>query len=588
MPLAEKEIVVIVRNLTEGKQSLRLLGAAVEQSTESIVITDTELDSPGPRILFVNPAFTRMTGYTATEVLGKTPRILQGPASDRTVLRRLRETLIRGEVFAGETVNYRKDGTVFDIEWQVTPLRNSSGRITHFLGIQRDITARKQAERALRESEERFRFLNDLSEATRTLSDPEQIMAVMSRILGQHLRASRCAYADVEADGEQFTIVHDYTDGCASTAGNYQLSLFGPQAVHKLHRGQTLIIRNVEAELLPSEGADMFNAIGIKAIITCPLIKAGGLRAMMAVHQATPRDWRPGEIALVQEVCERCWATIERRAAEEKLRQSEALLRIAGRAGRLGGWADDLAEGRIIWSDEVCAIHDLPPGTVPQLEQALAFYTPQSREMVVKSFNACAQHGTPYDLELELTTAKGRHVWVRLIGEAQRNTAGVITRVQGAFQDITARKEAELELKQAHAQLVAVSRQAGIAEFATGILHNVGNVLNSVKVASACVAATVRESKSANLVKVVAMLKQHEKDLGAFLTADPKGRLVPGYLAELAGHLAGEQAHALEELAQLQKHIEHIKEIITTQQASRGQHWPREKPLTSPSWWKAP
>jgi PAS domain S-box-containing protein len=189
-----------------------------------------------------------------------------------------------------------------------------------------DIHERKRAEAAVRESEEYFRFLNDLSEGTRTLADPAQIMAVTARMLGEHLRASRCAYADVEQDGEQFTILHDYTDGCASTVGNYQLSLFGARAVATLNRGQTLIIRNVQAELLPDEGADMFNAIGIQAIITCPLVKDGGLRAMMAVHQTTPRDWKPGEIAIVQDVVERCWATIERRNAEEKINQLNAEL----------------------------------------------------------------------------------------------------------------------------------------------------------------------------------------------------------------------------------------------------------------------
>jgi hypothetical protein len=75
-----------------------------------------------------------------------------------------------------------------------------------------------------------------------------------------------------------------------------------------LHNGHKLIVRDVEAELLPDDGADTFNAIGIKAIICCPLIKSGRLCAMMAVHQETPRDWTLGEVAIVQDVVEPCWA----------------------------------------------------------------------------------------------------------------------------------------------------------------------------------------------------------------------------------------------------------------------------------------
>jgi PAS domain S-box-containing protein len=136
-----------------AEESLRLLGSAVEQAKEAILITDAELDLPGPRIIFVNPAFTQMTGYAAAEVIGKTPRLLQGPSSDRSVLDRLRQNLQRGEVFAGETVNYRKDGTEFELEWQIAPLRNADGATTHFVAIQRDITLRKQMEARLLQSQ---------------------------------------------------------------------------------------------------------------------------------------------------------------------------------------------------------------------------------------------------------------------------------------------------------------------------------------------------------------------------------------------------------------------------------------------------
>jgi two-component system cell cycle sensor histidine kinase/response regulator CckA len=145
-----------MQDITERKrteESLRLLSSAVKQSKESIMITEAQLDLPGPKIIFVNPAFTQMTGYTAAEVLGLTPRLLQGPLTDRTVLDRLRHDLEQGDAFAGETINYRKDGTAFDLEWQIAPLRDASSSITHFVAIQRDITGRKRLEAQLIQSQ---------------------------------------------------------------------------------------------------------------------------------------------------------------------------------------------------------------------------------------------------------------------------------------------------------------------------------------------------------------------------------------------------------------------------------------------------
>jgi PAS domain S-box-containing protein len=149
-------LIASTRDITERKraeESLKLLGSAVKQSKESILITDAELDLPGPKIIFVNPAFTQMTGYAAEEVIGKTPRILQGPRTDKAVLARLRKNLEQGEVFSGETINYRKDGKEFDIEWQVAPLRDANGKITHFVATQHDITKHKKLEAQFRQSQ---------------------------------------------------------------------------------------------------------------------------------------------------------------------------------------------------------------------------------------------------------------------------------------------------------------------------------------------------------------------------------------------------------------------------------------------------
>ena len=150
----------------EAESQQQLAEATIHNADESIVVTDTLLDEPGPRIVYANPAFFEMTGYTLDEVKGKSPRMLQGPKSDRTVLRRLRESLQAGETFRGETVNYRKDGTEFIMEWHIAPIREG-GEITHWVATQRDVTERRRLERELLEisSREQQRVAQDLHDS---------------------------------------------------------------------------------------------------------------------------------------------------------------------------------------------------------------------------------------------------------------------------------------------------------------------------------------------------------------------------------------------------------------------------------------
>jgi two-component system cell cycle sensor histidine kinase/response regulator CckA len=161
VPVCDKEgkvtgIVVMCQDITarrKEEETLLLLNCAVLQSREAIFITDAEFDLPGPRIVFVNPAFTKMTGYTSEEVIGKTPRILQGARTEKTVWSGLRRNLELGEVSEGEAINYRKDGSEFDLDWQIAPIRDVNGSLTHLLTIQRDITTRKRFEVQLFQSQ---------------------------------------------------------------------------------------------------------------------------------------------------------------------------------------------------------------------------------------------------------------------------------------------------------------------------------------------------------------------------------------------------------------------------------------------------
>ncbi|MCA1772490.1 MAG: diguanylate cyclase [Halomonas sp.] len=118
----------------------QLLETAVEQSFNAVLITNASLECPGPTIVYVNHAMTQMTGYTREELIGKTPRLLQGEKTDRAMLARLRQALDAGEHFEAVTTNYGKDGRAYPVEWNISPVRSAMGDITHFISVQRDLT----------------------------------------------------------------------------------------------------------------------------------------------------------------------------------------------------------------------------------------------------------------------------------------------------------------------------------------------------------------------------------------------------------------------------------------------------------------
>jgi PAS domain S-box-containing protein len=154
----------------------------------------------------------------------------------------------------------------------------------------------------------------------------------------------------------------------------------------------------------------------------------------------------------------------------------------------------------------------------------------------------------------------------RLVGPAGQALGAVVV-----VQDITERRLAEEELEGVHKQLLMASRQAGMAEVATNVLHNVGNVLNSVNVSASLVAERIRKSKCGGLARVSALLAEHAADLATFLTG-AQGRHMPAYLGALAAELTAERDAAVAELSALRTNVEHIKEIVAMQQnyARRG------------------
>lgn len=144
----------------QSESQLNLLATCIDHLNEVVMITEAiPLDRPGPRIMFVNDAFTRMTGYSREAAIGQTPRILQGPKTDPKELERIRTAIEANTQVHAELVNYSKDGHEYWVELDIVPVQSADGNVHQFVSIERDITERKESELRLRDSQERFRYI---------------------------------------------------------------------------------------------------------------------------------------------------------------------------------------------------------------------------------------------------------------------------------------------------------------------------------------------------------------------------------------------------------------------------------------------
>lgn len=382
---------------------------------------------------------------------------------------------------------------------------------------------------ALRESEERFKFLDKLGEAAGRASAPREIMATTTSLIGNHLRVTRCAYADVDADNDRFTIRDDWTDGVPSSAGKYSLDLFGSRAAADMRAGRTLVVRDVDGELPAEDGGNMFSVIGIKAIVCCPLVKQGRLVAMMAVHQSSPREWTEGEVALLGTVVERAWAHIERVRDEEALREREERLRLIVEGARDYAIFTTDPQGRVdTWLPGAANVFGWDPAEVVGQPVAITF-TPEDRERgePEKEIETARRDGAAPDVRWHLRK-DGARVFIEGSVVALRRSGGNIRGFLAIGQDVTARKAAE------EAQALLAREVDHRAKNALAVVQT---MLRLTRAQDVPTFAKAVEGRVAALARAQTLLAEGRWN-GAALDAMLRGELAPflaGQRAELTG-----------------------------------------------------
>ena len=195
--------------------------------------------------------------------------------------------------------------------------RNEDGSVWEIIGTITDITERKYAE-------EKAHFFADLSQSLRPLADPEEIMAAAARILGEHLGVDRCAYAEIEMNGEYLNITADYTRGeSPSIVGRFSVNDLGHESLRLMRADRPYVVSDIESEVSARRDISVYRQAGIRSLVCAPLNKHGHYVARMVVSQKTPRHWSTREVQLVAKVANRCWESVERARAVRNLRESD-------------------------------------------------------------------------------------------------------------------------------------------------------------------------------------------------------------------------------------------------------------------------
>lgn len=259
-------------------------------------------------------------------------------------------------------------------------------------------------------------------------------------------------------------------------------------------------------------------------------------------------------------------AAIERRRRAE-LETISIRFGMATQAARAGVYEVYENGCKVWWSETMNELYGRSDRAVPPtLDEWLDLVHPADRVAARAAMTTALHERKQLRTQYRIVKPDGSTGHVESIAAVIADCSDSGPRLVGIDLDVTERIEAAARENVLQRQLRDASRQAGMAEVATNVLHNVGNVLNSVNVSATLVADGLKRSRTAGLARVVSLLEEHRTDLGAFVSLDERGKVLPRYLAELSKQLAADQAMALQELQSLQGNIDHIKEIVAMQQ----------------------
>ncbi|HEY9884465.1 MAG TPA: PAS domain S-box protein, partial [Thermosynechococcaceae cyanobacterium] len=411
------------------------LAQAMASVSDGVLITDPhQSDNP---IIYSNLAFSRITGYTAAEILGQNCRFLQGADTDRAVVADIRAALDEQREIQTTLLNYRKDGTPFWNELKLAPVLSQQGDLLYFVGIQTDVTDRK------------------LAEAERT----------------QLLERERLARAEAEAAGERVTnILESITDAFFALDDDWHFTYLNHQGELLLQRSKAdLLGKNFWAEFSETVKASFYQEFK-RVVLEQTSVQFETfyppLNSWFAVH-AYPA--KVGLSVYFQDITERKQHEVERQQAQLALQESQQQLKLTLKAGRLGFWQLDQSTGALLASDQCKANFGVPATTEFSYEMLFELIHPDDQARVQGLIQQAFTTLSDYEAEYRCIWSDGSIHWILSVGRLTYSNDGTPVGMDGITLDITSRKQSEQKIRE-QAALLDVATDA---IFVRGLDHQI-------------------------------------------------------------------------------------------------------------------
>lgn len=474
-------MVVLCKDITKSRhnqEQLRLLEACVAHLNDIVLITEPEpLDEPGPRIVFVNDAFTRQTGYSREEALGSSPRFLQGPATDQFALGRMHAALAQGLPCKEELINYKKDGSAFSVEIDVVPIADLNGQATHFVAVQRDVTARKEAADRLWKSNLRYERQH-VALARMIRGGVMQAVHLESAF---RLITEEIAHAmDVERvsiwryDQNRSSIICQMLFEAGARRHSSGLELHGedyPAYFRAMAQNDTIAADDARLDPRTCEFTENYlSPLGITSMLDAPLHVGGVLAGVLCQEHVGPvRPWLPEEKSFATSMANfisLVLAQWERREAEDMLRQQASLLDKANDAILVR----DLDHHITYWNKSAETLYGWTAEEAKGRKVSELLYADDA-QFIEKNGNVLTDGEWAGEIQQvtktgEMVTVEGRWTLVR-DGEGRPKCVLAINT------NITEQKRLE-------DQILRSQRMESIGTLAGGIAHDLNNVLTPI------------------------------------------------------------------------------------------------------------